>query len=203
MNKPSPELQSAMRDSRAARQTDPDKLDRLRGHLRRLRDLRAEKADLEERLRSANVAINEMCYRTLVDAFDECGAESMGLLAEGNNPPFDVRVEPYYKANISAEWDQKRRDVAFAYLKSAGAGDLPRAVYTIGFGKDTERAQRAFEQLLRKNKIEFTRDLSVPWNTLTSWVKEMIVDHGKMPKLDLIGATVGRVAVVAKPKKEK
>jgi hypothetical protein len=73
----------------------------------------------------------------------------------------------------------------------------------VSFGAGSSKAQKLLAAFLKKNKMSYTSDYGVPWNTLTAWLKDMIENHHKTPTLDLLGATVGRVASVVKQKKQK
>jgi hypothetical protein len=56
------------------------------------------------------------------------------------------------------------------------------------------RRDEAFAWLDKNRKLEvsYSSKLSVPWNTLTAFVKEQ-VEKGAVLPLDILGATVGRV----------
>lgn len=77
-----------------------------------------------------------------------------------------------------------------------------KGTYTIQFGMGMEKQRKAFETLLKKNKIEFSYKFGVPWNTLTAFIKEQIEDYHREPPLKLLGATVGRMAFLVKTRKQ-
>jgi hypothetical protein len=56
--------------------------------------------------------------------------------------------------------------------------------------------------VLEKAGFEFENKRAMPWNTLTSFVKEQVEVKQKTPNLEVIGATVGKI-VKLKPRKEK
>jgi hypothetical protein len=110
---------------------EPPSLDGLRNLASRARSLEQEKADLEERLKATNKELNELYFRTLPDVMDEAGVGSIALPADGNNPPVELKAQPYYAANIAAGWPQERRQAAFDWLDQHGHGDLIKTEVTV------------------------------------------------------------------------
>jgi hypothetical protein len=180
-----------------------DKLDRVRGELRKLRDVEEDNIILAERMSENNRIIQEMKSKTLVDLFDETGITHLGLGAEDNHIPYEIEIKPYYHANIAEEWEDDRKAAAYNWLDKNKHGDMLRNTVTIPFGKGTRAAQKALTTFLKKSKIEFSSKFGVPWNTLTAFVKEEIEVHERTPPLDILGATVGRVASVVKVKQPR
>lgn len=177
-------------------------LERVRAILREARDKDREIADLEERTKTAKAVVLDLKQKKLPDIYDEVGIDNLGLPAEGNMPAYDCPLEPYYHANISVDWEEDKRAAAFAYLDGINAGDLIKSVFIVALPRGNRKIALAVEKALGKLRVEFTTDLSVPWNTLTAWVKEQVEKRNTTPNLDLIGATVGRV-VKLKQRKEK
>jgi hypothetical protein len=178
-----------------------DKLDAIRAKLRELRDIDFEIANLESRRSGLQERKLALINKEVVDVMDAAGVRDMTLEAEGNLPPFSVEVGPYYHANIAADWEPQRREKAFAWISKYHGGML-RNTFTVDFGKNTRKAQRELEAWLKKRKIRFANEFGVPWNTLTSFVREQIEEYEKTPPLDLLGATVGRVAKIKKQKEK-
>jgi hypothetical protein len=179
-----------------------DSLERVRVVLRKTRDLDREIADLEARAKEAKGQVLELKQRTLPDIYDEVGIDNLGLPAEGNLPAYDCKLEPYYHASIGTDWESERRVKAFNYLEEVNAGDLIKSVYIVAVPRGKRKVAIAVQKALEKLNVEFSTDLSVPWNTLTAWVKEQIEKKNTTPNLDVLGATVGRV-VKLKERKEK
>jgi hypothetical protein len=181
-----------------------DRLEQVRACLRVLRDKECEASDLTQRLRELGSQINEFKHKTLVDVFQEAGVDSLGLPAEGNLPAYDAKLGPYYKANIAAEWDEKRRQAGFQVLEDMGHGEVIRTVVTVSLGRgERERAKQLLD-LLAENKFDCDVGLGVPWNTLTALVRS---EHeARRPfsdeQLEKIGAQVG-LAVQLKQRKEE
>jgi hypothetical protein len=116
-------------------QPEPPSLDGLRNLASRARSLEQEKADLEERLKATNKELNELYFRTLPDVMDEAGVGSIALPADGNNPPVELKAQPYYAANIAAGWPPERRQAAFDWLDQHGHGDLIKTEVTVRFDR--------------------------------------------------------------------
>jgi hypothetical protein len=190
-------LLDEMRDD--AKPSD-DKLERVRTELEKLRRFELEVADLESRVGDGKAAIKEIKEKTLVDLMDEVGIDAMGLPAEGNMPPYEVRLGDYYHANIPEE----NKDEAFDYLKKTGNEDLIKTTFTIEFGLREGKQAERFARSLDKANVPYSSKSGVPWNTLTSWFK---AEQKKKPLTTkvkgLLGATVGRVVKVVKQKETK
>jgi hypothetical protein len=187
-----------------------DKLDRLQQACSLLRDKKQELSDLAERQAAVEAAINKLERTQLPDLMDEAGTDRIAVLARGNLPTMDARMEPYFHANIAAEvkpgsdkgWPAERRAAAFDALIAEDAGDLIRHTVTVTFGRGQEEEAHALGELLRGEGYTFTVAQAVPWASLTAWVKER--HNGDRPLsgavLDKIGAVVGRI-VRLKPRK--
>lgn len=184
--------------------TRADKLDELRAACAQLRDTELEKQNIEQRLTEVNQRLVNLRHETLPDLMDEAGVDHIGLPASGNLPPCDAKCEPYYRANIAADWAQERREAAFSALVQEEAEDLIKHTFTVQFGRGEEDAAHSFAELLKGEGFEYTVGMAVPWATLTAWVKERFQSDTPLSAavLETIGATVGRV-VKLKPRKEK
>lgn len=169
-----------------------DKLDAVRGLARRLRDLEREAQDLDDRKKAVDRAIAELQFAELPDAFDAAHMDAYTLRAEGNSPAYEAEIKPYYRANIAADWPDEKRRAAFYLLDSRGAGDLVRAVVSVTFGKRELERARSLETELRVMGLEPEVKMTVPWATLTAWLREEVEVRKSVPPLDVIGGTVGR-----------
>jgi hypothetical protein len=152
------------------------------------------KAELEERLKTTNKELNELYFRTLPDVMDEAGVGSIALPADGNNPPVELKAQPYYAANIAAGWPPERRQAAFDWLDQHGHGDLIKTEVTVRFDRgDLAVAQQLIGDLKEDWNLDANVKQAVSHQTLTAWLREQVEEHQKLPPLDTIGATVGRV----------
>jgi len=172
----------------------------------RLRDLALLKKQLEDELKQVNIAINKMQFEDLPSTFEKYHQMSaFELRANGNMPAMRVSLEEYYRANILASWDQDRRERAFEFLEKRGLGDLIKHELVVHIGLGEEKLYARVVRALRKVSGVVVQDIkSVPWNTLTSWLREVYESGEELgtDELDLIGGTVGK-QVIIRAKKEK
>lgn len=182
-----------------------EKIARLRKMGQQFFDLQATRDDLEKRLKDANVALYEMRMKTMPELMAELRTDSIGL--PGAN--VDIVAKPYYHANIAADWDDEKKEAAFAHIDEMGGGDIIKTTITIFFGRDQHDQMTEWLEKVRGLNLSFEPPemrlgRAVQWNTLTAWVREQWgkVRGADEPKLDLekLGATVGTEAVI-KPRK--
>lgn len=179
---------------------------RLRDKAQELVNTQREIAEAEKRLKELNARNLELAHKELPELMAELGSDKYGVA--GAN--VDIILSDYAKANISADWEEEKREAAFAYLEELGVQDIIRTQVTFSFGRDQfAHAQTvvAMLHLIAEKVDEFggteipvpTIKKSVPWNTLTATVKEL---HGKGVAIDLekIGATIGMVVKVKERK---
>jgi len=188
---------------------------------RKIREAEAQVKTLTERRMA-------LAHREMPDLMAEIGQDRIGLPNAGEHG-VDLVSEPYAKASISAEWEAERIAAAFEHLELLGAGDLIKNVVSLQFNRgDHEQVQGFLAALrteefttivldvLRERQPEGTNEdvafdlphpdvkMSVPWNTLTSYVKEWVSrDHDETdPVMDLekLGAVVGTIVKI-KPRK--
>ena len=167
----------------------------------RLRDAEREKADAEERLREIDQRIQEIKFKTLPDMMQEAGIDRLGLPAQGNLPACDAKLIPYYHANIAAGWEPEKKKAAFDWLEDNGHGDLLKVQVAVTFGRKEIDAARELEGKLAAMGLQPELSMSVPWSTLTAWLKEQVEKYHNQPPLDTIGGTVGSVVKLT-PRKE-
>ena len=179
-----------------------DRLLALRAKVAEARDLEATKADLEQRRKDANIALQKLYFKELPDMFDELGIPEIALAPEGNHPGVKAKAKPYYRANIAADWPDEKRKAAFEWLVGNGDGDLIKTEVVTAFPRGAYELAVSYAEQARANGLTVAVKESIPHATLTSWLKESIEKHGVMPPLDTIGGTVGRVVEV-KTLKEK
>jgi hypothetical protein len=170
-----------------------DSLQRLRALVVATQALELEKADLEQRLKDTNIALQDHYYHLLPDLFDEAGVESVTLPPEGNTPGIKASASPYYRANIAAEWDPDKRKAAFNYLESLAAGDLIKTIIKISYNREDHEQAKKMVDMLKALRLNLSIEESVHWGTLTSWLREQVEVKKTLPDLDKIGGTVGRV----------
>ena len=192
MSEPSAAVLAAIARQSGA-QAAPDKLEQLRAAARELRDQQALIGDLEERTKAAKAAVQEIQMKRLPDLLQDAGVDSVGIPPEGNLPGYDGKLKPYYHANIAESWEPERRAAAFDWLEKNGHGDLIKVTVSAVFGRGDIANARILEDKIRQLGFQPELSYGVPWNTLTSWLREQIEKYGRTPPLDLFGATVGYI----------
>jgi len=185
------------------RKPPKDKLEFVRNQIRAMRDLDQDISDAEEKVKTLKRQRMEMEMVTLPDLFSQLNLTHIGLAAEGNQPPYEAKLKDYYHANIQAKWTEERREEALAWVENKGLGDTIKSVINIEFGLGTETQRETLIKVLKKNGVHFTEHRTVPWNTLTSALREMYQRGETLSdkELQTIGATVGK-QVKLTPKKE-
>jgi|SRR5215469_3995614 len=178
-----------------------DKLEAIRDELRCVRDLRLRLADLNQQVVETNKAIYEKERVTLPDMFIDAGVDTMGIPQQGNIPAYDAKLEPYYKAGILSSWELNRKQAAYDWLQKHGAGDLIKSTITIRLPLGSNNLRKKIVAALSKFKaLDISHENSVPWNTLTAYVKECFTKGKRLPPLDLIGAEVGSIVKMSERK---
>ena len=166
--------------------------------------LDAEKTSLEGMLKKVNESLTEMKHKTLPDIMLGLDVDRHGLASAG----VDIVLEDYAKANISAEWEPEKQEIAFQHLEDLGVSDIIRTQVTFSFSKDQYAHAMTVVAMLNMmaEKIEEFEGTeipvpsvkkSVPWNTLTATLKEL---HKKGVAVDLekIGGTIGNIVKIKK-----
>jgi hypothetical protein len=145
----------------------------------------------------------EMEYQILPDLFMQTGVTHIGLAAEGNEPPYEAKMQDHYHAVINVDWPEERRVEALKWVEKNKLGDLIKTVITIELGRGQSKLTTKVLTALRTLKVPFTKQQNVPWNTLTAAIREMYRDGRTLSdtELNMIGASVGKI-VKLKPKKE-
>lgn len=195
---PSPALLAAV----AADDKPSDKLDALRAACEAFRGDVLLIAGLEEELKRVKLRYNERTGKVIPDMMTEAGVTGIDLDAAGNLPAVRVELKPYYSANIAASWEPARRDAAFQALEGLGEGDLIKTTVVIAFPREARKDAQDLVDGLKKMNINaaIAVDERVSSQTLTAWVKERSQRNMPLPPLDVIGASIGRVAVVKERK---
>jgi len=170
-----------------------DKLEVIRAHARRARDIELELVSIEERQKALKNELNALYSKTLVDALDEVHLDKLGLAPEGNLPAYDFSLQKFYSANIAAGWDSEKRKAAFDYLEEIGEGDLIKTEIGVPFPREARKDAVAFQQELMARGLQPVTKEGVHQQTLTAWLKDQIEKQGFTPDLTKIGGTIGRV----------
>ena len=183
----------------------PDKLEYLRNKVIEKRDLDQEITELEELLSKKKIARRNMEREVLPTLFLEAGVPLLGLDAKGNQPACTYELKEYYYANISAEWEESRREDGFECLEKMKLGDLIKNNIEVNFGRGEDKISKKVQAALKKLKVPFTIKRKVQWNTLTSAVKEHYENDKPLTdtQIRLLGADVGYIVKLKPPKRER
>jgi hypothetical protein len=190
-------------DPNLAAPQESDRLERITAMLRRARDLKLLAEDLETRRKAANAELSDLTMRQLPELFMQAHASSVGLPPEGNQPGYEARLKPYYKAVISTEWPPEKQHNGYAVLREIGGADLVRSTVVVEFGKGQDHMANQLIKWLMDVGIPYTRGEAVHWGTLTAWLREQYTKLRReftLDQLDAIGATVGHVVEVKQVK---
>lgn len=169
-------------------------------------ELQSEITRLEARTKELKTKQYQLLNKEMPSAMDELQVGYIGV--DG----YELRVQSYYKANIAADDPEEVREEAFAWVEQAGGGDIISNVVTVAFPKeDSAAAAEFYEEISRRfdnqRSVAIKREKAVPWNRLTSWLKDYVETppvkgKTKLPvPLELLHATIGRVVKI-KPVKE-
>lgn len=180
--------------------TLPDKLDALRGAATRVRDLDAEIKDVEQRLSDLKRDRSELLTKTLPDLMDLAGVPGIDLEAAGNMPAINLKMVPYYSANIAASWPPERRDAAFKWLDDSGNGDLIKTTIVVEFDREDRAGAIAAALKIKTFGLEPQVRETVSAQTLSAWLRECYEEGGDLPPLDVIGGSVGRTVKIKEVK---
>jgi hypothetical protein len=186
-----------------------DKLDRIRDAASTLRSLVLNRDELEHQLETVSSQINNLKLEGIPAMLSGVGLTSLSIEASGNTPAFELKIKPFYKAGIPADWPDDKRQIGFEHLIERNAGDLIKTTVSFEFSRDSEPQVNSFLSMLED--LQFTtpdgQDFPQPTvkqtvhhATLSSWLKEewtLSAKRGEpQPKLDLIGGVVGKIAEV-------
>ena len=169
-------------------------LDTLREVCRAYKAKQQELEDITARRNEIARELNELTNSKLPTLFLEAGVDRVGVPAEGNQAAYDVRLKPFYKANIAADWPDEKRSAGFEVLTQLGLRDLIKYTIVIRFAPGDEMIDKVCEYL-DCELIEYETNLAVAWNTLSAALKDL-VQHNHMPsdsQLQAIGGMVGHV----------
>lgn len=179
-----------------------DKLDRIRALAKGLRSLVQQIADADAILKAHKIRKYDLEMKELPDLFGECNITTLSIGADGNSPAVDLVASPYYKAVLPKDEHDEVLPAGLEWLEKNKHGDLIKKVFVIPLAMDSVKQTKLLTAFLKKNKIGYEVKKTVPWGTLTAFVKEMIEKKHKALPLEILGATVGKI-VKMKPTKEK
>lgn len=193
-----PAAVAAAIQAESAPQASPDKLDALRHGAEQCRDIMLDIASHENATTELRAKLRKLQEETLVELMNAAHVKELTLSAQGNSPAVVFEMKPFYHASIPK--DETKAGEAFAWLRKHNHGDIIKNVFTVPMGMGDDKAAKKLTAALKKLKLEYSRKVSVPAQTLAAFVREQIEQYQKTPPLDLLGAYVGNIV---KPKEER
>ena len=180
---------------------DREILSKIKASLETARDLELEVMSSEQRLSESKAQLSVLQHKVLPDQFNEAGISSLTLEASGNRPAMRCDLRPYFKAVIPARWSEEKRAEAMAELDKFGGGDIAKRVVSVAFPRGSGDDAESLAEELEKMGFSCNVTFEIPWQTLTSWLRET-VSNGDMPDLEKIGGQVGQVVNLKKVEDE-
>jgi hypothetical protein len=156
-----------------------------------MRSLTLEIEDAKLSLKEKQASFTLLSMKTLPELFAENNIPSITIGPEGNAPGMTMESKPFYKAVLPED-----SEPGLKWLKANGAGDLIKRVFTIPLPMDSDKAANELRKALKKMNIRYEEKETVPWMTLTAFVKELIEKRKKGVPLEILGAIIGRVVKV-------
>lgn len=176
--------------------------------LETVRAMGVEAAEIESRIRRGEELLSKLKSRR----WELLNKEMPAMMDDLRVPyvavdSFHLEVVDYYKASIAADDPEEKRDAAFAWLEQAGGGDIVNNVVSVYFPReDADMARELQEELSSRfhnhQGIQISRERKVPWNRLTSWLKDYVRTPPKRGEtklavpLELLNATLGRIVKI-------
>lgn len=174
-----------------------DKLDQIRAQCKIMRDLTLEIKDAQAAIAEKQKKLTKLSMETLPTMFAENNIPSITIGAEGNLPAMTLESKPFYKAVLPEE-----SDAGLRWLEKNKHGDLIKRVFTVKLPMNSRKHAEALRKLVQKLDLAYEEKETVPWTTLTAFVKEMIEKRKKAVPLEILGAMIGRVVKI-KQEREK
>lgn len=190
-----PKLLAAIKGDKVA--VSEDKLDQIRAQCKIMRNLTLEIKTAQEAIAVKQKELTALSTKTLPELFAENNIPSITLGKEGNYPEIVLESKPFYKAVLPAE-----KDPGLRWLENKGHGDLIKRVFVVKLPMKSAKAADQLRKLVQKLDLAYEEEETVPWATLTAFVKEMIEKRKKAVPLEILGAIIGRV-VKMKPKRDE
>jgi len=179
---------------------------------RRLGKMGREMVELERKIKDANMRLWDLQTKDMPALMSDIGQDNVGIPGDPSNPDdlgYDIRLTTRTHASIGADWPDDKKDAAFEHLDELGAGDIVRNSVTVSFGKGEAAHREEWLEKVRGLNLSFdppelVESRTVPWNTLTAWIKEQL-RRGRTQdqvQIDLpkLGATHGAYAEIKRRK---
>lgn len=145
-------------------------------------------AETENLLKRQKAALARIAERELPDALAEHGLSEIRM-ADGSR----VEVKRIVRASIP----KKHQDEAFEWLRENGLGDLIKNEVKVAFAAGEDAQAQNVVDLMTELGADPEQKASVPWNTLTSVVKERIKEGLEVPT-EILGVFMGNQSKITR-----
>jgi len=181
-----------------------DKLEFIRDKIRETRDIDQRIADLSEQIGDLKRVRQGLIFDTLPTMFMQIGLNHLGVAAQGNMPAYEAKLQDHYHAVISSEWSEEKKSAALKWAHKRKLGDLIKTTVTVELGLGQARTIKKLLDALKKMRITPKIEETIPWQTLTAYVKERYKAGKPLSDEDLrtICASVNKVVKLT-PVREK
>ena len=161
-------------------------------------DLEDEVVRIEAELKETKAQLRKIAEVDIPEAFAELGIAELAL-ATGES----VTVATKLKAGIptgSKPESVAKREAAFNWLRAHEAEALIKAEIKTAFGKGEKEKELQEKAIMTLAELGIAVDLkeAVPWNTLTSFVKERI-EKGEPVDWELLGVVELSTTKIVRP----
>jgi hypothetical protein len=112
-------------------------------------------------------------------------------------PEMTLENKPFYKAVLPED-----SDAGLRWLEKNGHGDLIKRVFTVKLPMNSKKQATSLRNFVQKLDLAYEEKETVPWTTLTAFVKEMIEKRKKAVPLDILGGLIGRIVKIKQEKKD-
>lgn len=172
-----------------------DKLEFIKEKIKQTRDLEFRIQDLETQVSELKRVRREAIFDTLPTMFMQLGINHIGIVADGNLPAYEADLSDHFHAVIQSSWPEEKRNTAMNWVHKHKLGDLIKTTVTVELGLGQSRTLKKVLAALKKLRISPRIEENIPWQTLTSYVRERYKSGKPLSDTDLetIGASVNKV----------
>jgi len=163
-------------------------LKKLSNLARKTKETELEIEELTESLAAAKQKFKFLVEDAIPSVMDEADQEYIRT--------FDG-IEISVSDEVFASIPKPLKDKAYKWLEENNQGGLIKRKFVVEFSKNDKEWADEFEDRLRgdNHKPKFSKDMSVHWQTLNSFVKEQLKEGKNLPE-DLFGIYQRRTAKV-------
>jgi hypothetical protein len=158
----------------------PEQLQTISVFATRAIELKQTIAAAEQYLANLNAELEEIEEKKLPAALQAVGMRTFEM-----NDGSKIKIGPKFQGGV-VEKDEEQRIKQLNWIIENGGQDLIKDEIKIKYGKSSFELAQKTKELLKENNIGFENKESVHAGSLGAWVKELIIDNGKViPAEDL------------------